>query len=289
MNNIFEEKNIYPHEGKIKDHFRDFYDSVYVAYFPFFRIENHLSKNNNYKKSEKITFEDAKKELDILNNIIELNAEIFSYSNEDYPTNTQIYNHGKIVSWKTIIKEICLKDQTDLNKTLRTSIGAIRPIFQKPEFNDKLNIYTTKNSIWHPTEGSFDVFSKIKIYRIFKLFNKEEILFVDEFYENITSININELTEYEFSEKVGNNDYYIYSLDKEILFTIEWDSFFFLIATDKAKMEIIISENYFEGFLCDSETTHNWDYLNGEVERLLKDEKNLNVTTENKKWWKFWT
>jgi hypothetical protein len=105
---------------------------------------------------------------------------------------------------------------------------------------------------------------------------------VDEFYENSKSVNINKLSEYEFTEKVSYPDYYIYSVDKEILFTIECYSFFFLIATDKRKMDIINSENYFEGFLCDSETTHNWDYLNGELEQLLEVEKN-----QNKKWWKF--
>ncbi|PKB15274.1 DUF2711 family protein [Flavobacterium sp. 5] len=288
MRNIFEGKNIYPHDGKIKDHFKDFYNSVYVAYLPFFRIENHLSKSDNYKKFEKITLENAKKEIDVLNNIQVPIAEILSYSNEDYPTDFEIYNNGKIINWKTIINEIGLKDNTDINKALRTSIGALRKIFNKPELSEKLNTYTTKNNIWNPTEGNFDVFSKIGIYRIFKLFNKNEILFVDEFYENIKTINLNEFTEYEFLEKFDYNDYYIYSTDKEIMFTIEWDSFFFLIATDEIKMDIIISEKYFEGFLCDNKTTHNWDYLDGELEKLLEIEKRQNQKSENKKWSKFW-
>lgn len=288
MKDIFEEKNIYPHEEKIKDHFKDFYGSIYVAYLPFFKIENHLSEKNNYKKSEKITFEEAKKEIDILNNIPKPNAEIFSYSNEDYPTNTEIYNNGKIVSWKTIIEEANLKDKTELNKALRTSIGALRKIFRKPELCEKLNGYTTKNNVWHPTEGDFDIFSKMAIYRIFKMFNKNEILIVDEFYENNNVITLNELTEYEFIEKIEYGDYYIYSVDKEILFTIEWDSFFFLIATDKNKMEKIIEAKYFEGFLCDSNTTHNWDYLDDELEELLEIEKKQKKITKNKNWWKFW-
>lgn len=287
-NDIFEEKNIYPHDEKIENHFKDFYNSVYVAFLPFFKIENHLSKNNNYKKSERITFEQAKKELDILKNIQESNAEIFSYSNQDYPTTAEIYNNGEIVSWKNIVKEIDLKDITELNKALRTSIGALKKIFRKPELSEKLNTYTEKNNIWHPTEGNFDVFSKIGIYRIFKMFNKNEILIVDEFYENNNVITLNELTEYEFIEKIEYGDYYIYSVDKEILFTIEWDSFFFLIATDKNKMEKIIEAKYFEGFLCDSKTTHNWDYFDGELEELLEIEKKQKKITKNKNWWKFW-
>ena len=287
-NEIFEEKDIYPHGEKFENHFKDLYNSVYVAFLPFFRIENHLSKNNNYKKSEKITFEQARKELDILKNIQEPNAEIFSYSNQDYPTTLEIYNNGEIVSWKNILNEISLKDESELNKALRTSIGALREIFRKPKLSEKLNIYTEKNNIWHPTEGNFDVFSKIGIYRVFKMFNKNEILIVDEFYENINKVKLNELTEYEFIEEFGHSDCYIYSVDKEILFTIEWDSFFFLIATDKNIMEKIIEAKYFEGFLCDSKTTHNWDYLDGELEELLETEKKQNKKTENKKWWEFW-
>jgi len=167
-NDIFEEKNIYPHEEKIENHFKEFYNSVYVAFLPFFRIENHLSRNNNYKKSEKITFEQAKKELDILKNMQEPNAEIFSYSNQDYPITSEIYNNGKIVSWKNIVKEIDLKDVTELNKALRTSIGALKEIFRKPELSEKLNIYTEKNNIWHPTEGNFDIFLKLVFIKFLK-------------------------------------------------------------------------------------------------------------------------
>jgi hypothetical protein len=276
MDDIFKENNIYPHGGKIKEHFKGFYDSIFVAYLPFFKVKNQTSRKNNFKKSEKISFEEAKKEIEILNNIPTPNAEIYSYSNEDYPTDIEIYDNGETVKWETIIKEAELKDATELNKALRTSLGALRPIFRKPELSDKLNVITTKNGIWYPTEGSFDVFSKLGIYKSFMLFNKSEIILVDEFFEDIKSININEITEYEFIEKFRQNDYYIYSSDKEILFTIDWDSFFFLIATDKNKMEKIISEKYFEGFLCDSETTHDWDYLPGELEQILKIEKKQN-------------
>jgi hypothetical protein len=287
-NDIFKEKNIYPTGEKIKEHFRDFYDSVFVAYLPFFQVENHKSKTNNYKKLEKTTFAEAKKEVEILNNIQIPNAEIFSYSNEDYPTDLEIFDNGKIVKWETIIKEAKLKDKTELNKALRTSIGALREIFKKPKLSEKLNSFTAENSIWNPTEGTFDVFSKLGIYRTFKLFNKNEIIIVDEFFEKIYSINIAEISEYEFLEKVDFNDYYIYSSDKEILFTIEWDSFFFLIATDNNKMERIVSTKYFEGFLCDSETAHDWDYLPGELEKILKIEKKQKLKSENKKWWQFW-
>ena len=287
MREIFNYDNIYPRGRKIKEHYKDFFDSIFIAYLPFFQVENKTSRKDNYKKSEKISFEQAKKELEILNDIPAPNAEIYSYSNEDYPTDIEIYDKGRIVKWETIIKEAKLKNAKELNKALRTSLGALRPIFAKPELSDKLNLLTTKKDIWYPTEGRFDVFSKVGIYKTFMLFNKNEILLSDEFFEDIKSINIHEVTEYEFINKFRQNDYFIYSSDKEILFAIDWDSFFFLIATDQDKMNQIISKNYFEGFLCDSETTHDWDYLPGEIEQILKIEK-MHSKSENKNWWRFW-
>lgn len=285
-NEIFNENNIYPHGEKFKEHFKDFYDSVFVSYLPFFKVENYLSKKNNYSSSEKITFEEAKKTIEVLKNIQNPNADIYN-SNEDYPTSIEIYNNGEKVKWETIINQAKLKDASELNKALGTSIGALRKVFKKPELCEKLSSYTTENSIWHPTENYFDIFSKKAIYETFKLFNKNEIEIIDEFYENKILINLNELTEYEFIEKVDFNDYYIYSLDKEILFTIAFDSFYFLIATDKNKMEIIISENLFEGFLSNSETSDDWDYVPEELEKLLKIEKSQEENLIPKKWWQF--
>ena len=98
------------------------------------------------------------------------------------------------------------------------------------------------------------------MYKIFKLFNKNEIKIVDEFFDKEKLVFLNKLTEYEFSYEIEIGNRYIYSNDKEILFTNDWDSFFFLLGTkDKEMMEKIISNNFFDGFLCDDKTTHSWD------------------------------
>ena len=51
MNDIFN-NNIYPHEGKIKDHFKDFYDTVFVAFLPFFQTDRHPIDKVNLKKAK---------------------------------------------------------------------------------------------------------------------------------------------------------------------------------------------------------------------------------------------
>ena len=148
-----------------------------------------------------------------------------------------------------MIKGSGLKDNSELNKALRTSIGALRQVFRRPELTEKLNNYTSNQSIWHPTEGGFDTLSKVAIYKTFKLLDKNEVVVTDEFYETTSIFELDKLTAFDFTEKVSYKGYFIYSSDKELLFTIEWDSFFFLIATGQENMNKIISSKLFEGFL----------------------------------------
>lgn len=76
------------------------------------------------------------------------------------------------------------------------------------------------------------------------------------------------------------------------MFAIDWDSFFFLIATGQEKMNKIISSNLFEGFICNEKTEHAWDYNEGEIQKYLDIEEKQKVLTAKptikKQWWKFW-
>ena len=291
MSDIFN-NNIYPHEGKIKDHFKDFYDSVFVAFLPFFQVDRQPTDKANLKKAKHITYEDAKQEMEFLKDIPKPNAEIYSYSNNEYPTDKEIFEKGKAVVWSEIINGAGLNDFSELNKALRTSIGALRKVFQRPGLTEKVNDYTDSQNIWHPTEGGFDTLSKVAVYKTFKLLGKNQIIITDEFYETTSILDIDKLSDFEFTEKVSFKDYYLYSEDKKILFTIEWDSFFFLIATGQENMNKIISSNLFEGFVCNEKTEHNWDYEDGEIQKYLDIEERQKLLTAKpttkKQWWKFW-
>ena len=273
MTDIFADQKLYPQDGTIKEHFKDFYDSVYVSFLPFFKVIDQQINNSNFKRSQKISLQEAIEKDDLFKKLNPNgDRDIYSYDNENYPTDLEIYKNGTTVSWKSVIKDSQLKNEAELYKALRTSIGALRRIFSKPELAEKLNKYTTEQKIWHPTEGRFDILSKLSIYKAFKLLEKNIIVFADEFFETTSVLKLTELSDFEFAEKVQGKDYYIYSEDKEILFTVDWDSFFFLIATDQAKLNRIVHENMFEGFMCDDNTTHNWDYNIGELEKLLEIE-----------------
>ncbi len=289
MNDIFQ-GNIYPHEGKIKAHFKDFYDQVFIAFLPFFKVDRQVNDSTNMKKSEQISLRQAEEKMDVLKAIQSTNSKVFSYSNNDYPANGEIYNSGEIISWNKIVTGSELADFVELNIALKTSIGALRNSYARPELTEKLNNYTTSQKIWHPNEGSFDTLSKIAIYKTFQQFGKNQIIVTDEFYRTTSTLDLDKLTDFEFSEKVSYADYYLYSSDKEILFTIEWDSFFYLIATHNDKMKLILESNLFEGFLCDDKTEHGWYYAEDELQLLPDSVVKEDIMKAKKKnqWWKFW-
>ncbi|WP_104381701.1 DUF2711 family protein [Sphingobacterium sp. HMA12] len=260
MGNIFDQEKLYPYEGAIKEHFEDHYDSIFIAFLPFFQLDREETDKSNLKKAKLLSHEEALKKIDFLKNLPEANRDIYNYDNERYPSDEDIFREAKAIPWKNIVNGSTLTGCAELNTALRTSIGGLNRNFTRPDLMEKLNNYTDRESIYHPTEGAFGMLSKMAIHKAFKLLGKNQIMITDEFYENTTTVDLDQLTEYEFCDEIGGKDYYLYSADKEILFTIEWDSFFFLIATDHKKMDQLIASDLFEGFLCNDKTEHYWEY-----------------------------
>lgn len=260
MGNIFDEEKLYPYQETIKGHFKDHYDCVFIALLPFFQLDRGETDKTKLKKAKLLSHEEALKKIDFLKKLPEANRNIYMYDNEGYPADEDILREGKAIPWKNIVNGSSLTGYAELNTALRTSIGALNRKFTRPDLMEKLNNYTDCESIYHPTEGSYGILSKMAIHKAFKLLGKNLIMITDEFYENTSTVDLDRLTEYEFCDKIGGKDYYLYSADKEVLFTIEWDSFFFLIATDQNKMDQLMASNLFEGFLCNDNTDHYWEY-----------------------------
>jgi len=249
MSDIFEDKLPYPTMVKFKSYFKEYYDSVFVAYMPFFKVDNFkhgwLYGENPENPQER-----------------------------KFPTGQDVYENGSSVLWKTVIEGAGFKDATELNKALKTIYGAPRWVFRREDLGQKLHEYQFEQKVWTPHEDSFGVLSKIAIYNSFKLLGKNEII-----YNNPTSyemihepILLSNYTAYTFSEEVSWSKV-IFSADKDLLFTIYWDQPFFLIATSKSNLDQLLKQNYFEGFICDEDTDGNWDYEKNELERLFVEDK----------------
>lgn len=280
---IFKEFKLYPDEDEfILSHFAELYESVFIAYLPFFQIKDYNLEKISVQKSHQISLEEFRTEKDeVFANIQGINATIYSYENDEYPEDEVIFDDAKIISWQEIKAEASFKDYAEIYKALKTSIGSYRKVFQKIDLCEKLKIFTEKEKIFHPTEGNFGVLSKVEIYNALKTLNKNEIIVIDEFYENEKELNLNFISPKEFNDKIEDTDRYIYAKDKSILFTIEWDSFFYLICSNKKTIDEILKNSNIEGFFCNSKTKDSWVWKEKEIIELLEIESQA----EEKSYW----
>jgi hypothetical protein len=278
-----ENKNLYPdEETPVLKHYSEF-DSVYIGLLPFFKLDKEHCDTNSSKKV--ISIEEAREKDEIFEKIgNHSNVTIYS-SNECYPSDEEISQNGKKVTWNEIIQSTKLNDNKELNKALMTSIGAFKKKLQREELLEILNQYSDKNNIWHPSEGAFDFFTKSSIFEILKSNGISKVDIEDEFYEHKKTIDLNDLTQSDFCEKIDFKDYYIYDKNKSILFAISWDYFFFFIAINEKVFSKKSIETSFEGFWADEKSDHLWTWEEGEIDRLLNsvneelNEKKLVATT----------
>lgn len=257
--NLFQNQDLYPKEEEIIiNHFKNYFESCYIALLPFFKLRNINKSSNNYKKSRLISYEELQQEVEEIKNIPIPEALIFSYDNPDYPNEKEIIENGQEISWEWIIKNSKLNDIRDIYKALGTSIGAFKTKYARPELAEILMTFTNTNQIWHPVEGMYDTISKIKIYNALKKLGISKIIVSDEFYDNSKEINLLKISISDFINKIKEKDYYIYSKEKSILFTIGWDSFFYIICSTEKNIKIITNSESIEGFFANESTTENW-------------------------------
>ena len=274
-----ENKNLYPdEETPVLKHYSEF-DGVYVGLMPFFKLEKEHCDTNSSKKV--ISIEEAREQDEIFEKIENYSNMTIYSSNECYPTDEEITQNGKKITWKEVIQNSKLNDNKELNKALMTSIGAFKKKLQREDLLKILNQYSEKNNYWHPTEGTFDFFTKSSIFEILKSNGISKVDVEDEFYENKKTIDLNDLTKNDFCDKIDFKDYYIYDKNKSILFAISWDYFFFFVAINERVFSKETIETKLEGFWADEKCTHLWTWEEGEIDRLLnsENEKKLVATT----------
>ena len=254
----FSDQELYPqYDRMFLDHFKGLFDSVFVGFFPFFKIQDFNA--SDYRKSLEISLEDARNQDEVFRNITATNATIYT-RNTNYPSEKEISTKGTIVTWAVVRKGAGFNSNSELCKALKTSIGAYNLEFARPDLAKKLETFVKKAKLWVPGEGAFDVLTSLKIYHTFVSLGKKFIVIVDEHYQTKRELNLNDLTAEEFTQEIGGKDYYIYSADKSILFSVDWDSFFFLICSTSTLLKRIIESQEFEGFFAGPMTTHGWEH-----------------------------
>jgi hypothetical protein len=260
--NIFKEKKFYPtDETTIKEHYSDTFNSVFLSFIPFFKINNesHINKSS-FQRVHQISYPQFKKANPKLNLPETISGEVYSNDNPNYPTNDEILQYGSPVKWSEILPGVGFDSFAELNRALTTSIGGYRAEFARQELADSLLQYAADSRTFLPEEGTFDIFSKRAILNAFRGLGKASLVVHSEFLDKKTTIDITEITDEQFCTQIGSKDYYVHDVEEELLFAVDWDDFFFLIATSSPTMDSVLFDGSFEGFHCDDSTKTNWEF-----------------------------
>lgn len=227
---IFSDNQLHPKAyNSIRSHYSGYFDEIYICWTPFFTL----------KEQDYIDFQAS-----------------------DYPEDEEVFERGAPVNWEKIRLACGFQSTADVLKALKTLILAYRKRFERLDLAKKLKDHTEANNIYIPNEGCFNALSIKQIYKSFKLLNKSELIAVDEFYQNQKTLAIDSMSELDFFKSINFNDKYIYDADRELLFAVDWDSFFFLMCSNQENIENLVKELDIEGLYCEENTKINWELDN---------------------------
>src|SRR5687768_15760452 len=94
-------QQFYTYDTPFKKHFEGIFDSVFIGFFPFFKILKNDAQGVNFKKSERISLEEARTRDPIYDKIQAANAVIYS-KNQNYPGKLEILEYGYVITWDEI-------------------------------------------------------------------------------------------------------------------------------------------------------------------------------------------
>ena len=282
MNSKFE-MSYYPKGTEsIINSFRGEFKSCFILFHPFLQIKGENESMDRVSSSQEDYIPDDFKELFKEKNLPS-NVAIYS-SNPNYPEEDEIIQKGISISWKEILnKSDELVSYEDIQKGLKTSIGAYRRIFQREDLMKSLKELLNENRYWAPKEDEINTTTKLLIFQIFKFLSITRA--VNLIYnEEIKPIDLENLDEISFCQSF--NSTVVHSLDKEVVFSQDRDTFFCLMLTKTEEtMQKIITHFQPEGILCNETTSLPWEFVKEEFQQLLEKEimeKNKNKREKKK-------
>src|SRR5437867_1884078 len=115
--NIFANKRLHSgHDTPIKQHYKEYFETVFVAFSPFFKIKNRRFLGEGYQKSKRITFEEAQLKNEIFMKMPKPTADIYSYDNDNYPSDDETCLDAEQVSWNEVKEGCGFESIGDINK-----------------------------------------------------------------------------------------------------------------------------------------------------------------------------
>ncbi|WP_295794476.1 DUF2711 family protein [Mucilaginibacter sp.] len=211
-----------PREGAILDHYKDYYDSVYIILHPFSK-----TKLRDDKKLEK------------------------------HPTSKGEYvNATQKISWAELLTLSGLPDINRLDIALRNLILGLNKVYSNEEDLRILKESIKKNNLTEPVEGCFSWLLIDDMMAALTALGHEWIYIGDEFGFERKIEFIDDIINDKIELSSGHESWY--TTMNEVLVTTHWDSHFTFLCSDRQTIEKILELYPFEGFYCTPETEVYW-------------------------------
>lgn len=212
-----------PLEGKVLEYYSGTFEAVYIVLNPFIR-PTAIDKAN--------------------------------FKPGTYPNRASIVTNCEPVSWSEVARLAGLPSLAAVDIGLRTGIHGLRTELENQSYASAINaLYDTQN-ILTPPEGMFPDLLHDKILQSIQGLGYEWLWVGDEFCTERKLHWIDDLKNQE--DGLTRGCFNVFTPDKQLLWTIHWDSHFSFLCSSQQNLSAIQSMSDLEGFFCTPLTEVYW-------------------------------
>jgi len=212
-----------PLDGKILEYYAGTFEAVYVSLNPFM-------KPVSIDKAE--------------------------FKPGTYPSRAKIVANCEPVSWSEVAQRSGLPGIAAVDVGLRTRILGLRKELENQNYAAAIDAFYVTQGILPPTEGTFSSLLHDKLLDSIKGLGYDWLWVGDEFDTERKLRWIDDILNQEDGLTTGR--FNVFTPDKQLLWTIHWDSHFSLLCSSHERLASIQTASELEGFFCDSSTEMYW-------------------------------
>lgn len=173
-----------------------------------------------------------------------------------YPSNRDILDVGRSVSWNKIVLESHLKNYKELELALETSIGALNHNFARNDLAERLNA-ALRTGIYYPAEDCISVFLLDRMLKVLGSKGAGEIYFSEPIFDDKRRLRIADTTPMEICN-LSTAECMIVDEYTEFGFLSIYDSFYTVFFAKENDISEVIQVMNCEAIICNKEMTLNW-------------------------------
>ncbi len=195
---------------------------------------------------------------------------------DTYPSKKEIVSQCEAVSWNKVIELTNLRNFSEIDIGLRTSMHALNKEFSNEAFADEIDKLDKTHNIIRPSEGEIPELIQNPRFEAIQNTGERWFWVGDEFCTERKLVWIDDLK----ADFIFPAHCCLFTPDKTILVTTHWDSHFSFLCSSKKTIDKILHYKQFEGFFCDEDTEVYWSLLNTNAKTFSNNLFHESVTGE---------